>query len=136
MTINEAAQYLGFSANTLRNWDSLGKLVPIRTPGNQRRYTKDQLDSFFATLQAQPAPQPREFPLFSPDDFSVPPVVEVAFQDITHENSHAHLALLGIIHEASLHFQSQKTPPHPEEVPSHPGDLAHHGYFSLAEFLK
>ena len=42
ISIEEAAKRLGMSKDTLRNWDSSGKLKSIRTPGNHRRYkTKD-----------------------------------------------------------------------------------------------
>ena len=46
LTIQEAANILGVSTKTLRRWDSSGILKPKRTPGNQRRYTKDQIDAF------------------------------------------------------------------------------------------
>lgn len=38
MTIKEAAQALGVTTTTLRNWDRAGKLCPIRTLGGHRRY--------------------------------------------------------------------------------------------------
>jgi excisionase family DNA binding protein len=34
----EAAQKLGVSDQTLRNWANAGKIDYIRTPGNQRKY--------------------------------------------------------------------------------------------------
>ena len=38
MTVSEAADYLGVSAETLRRWDRNGKLVAARRPGSTRRY--------------------------------------------------------------------------------------------------
>ena len=37
LTIGEAAEYLGVSAATLRNWDRSGKLKPRRHPQNGYR---------------------------------------------------------------------------------------------------
>lgn len=45
-SIGRAARYLGVSPTSLRRWDRAGKLIAIRTPGNQRRYPKSQLDAF------------------------------------------------------------------------------------------
>lgn len=36
--ISTAAKALGVSTSTLRRWEASGRLVPIRTEGNQRRY--------------------------------------------------------------------------------------------------
>lgn len=46
LTIQKAAHFLGVSTKTLRRWESAGKLVPIRTIGNQRRYTLEQLTDY------------------------------------------------------------------------------------------
>ena len=48
--IGQAARYLGFSRTTLRNWDTLGFLVPYRSPGNHRLYTRDLLEGFVQLL--------------------------------------------------------------------------------------
>lgn len=45
MTISQAATYLNVRQETLRRWEKLGKIQPYRTNGNQRRYTKEMLDS-------------------------------------------------------------------------------------------
>ena len=37
MRVGEAANYLGVSASTLRNWDRSGKLNPTRHPINKYR---------------------------------------------------------------------------------------------------
>ena len=45
VTVGEAAEYLGVSASTLRNWDRDGKLKPYRNPLNgYRLYKKAELD--------------------------------------------------------------------------------------------
>ena len=38
LTVGEAADYLGVSAETLRRWDRSGKLVATKRPGSNRRY--------------------------------------------------------------------------------------------------
>ena len=38
LTVSDAADYLGVSAETLRRWDRSGKLVATRRPGSNRRY--------------------------------------------------------------------------------------------------
>jgi DNA-binding transcriptional MerR regulator len=45
LTIKEASQRLGVTCHTLRFWEKEldGVIVPIRTKGNQRRYTSDHL---------------------------------------------------------------------------------------------
>jgi len=41
-SVGKFAKMVGVSTNTLRNWEREGKLIPLRTNGNQRRYTQDQ----------------------------------------------------------------------------------------------
>src|SRR3989338_880975 len=45
-SIKDVANILGVSGKTLRRWEEKGILVPHRTPGNQRRYTQDQINNF------------------------------------------------------------------------------------------
>ena len=53
MTIAQAAEYVGVTPLTLRNWDKSGKLKAVRNPLNgYRMYDKDELDKFLAQLQA------------------------------------------------------------------------------------
>src|SRR6516225_4947848 len=40
LTIQQAARYVGVSAQTLRRWDAEGKLKSVRHPGNDYRYYK------------------------------------------------------------------------------------------------
>lgn len=52
MTIAQAAEYIGVTPLTLRNWDKTGKLQAIRNPLNGYRiYDKEELDKFLAQLQ-------------------------------------------------------------------------------------
>jgi len=45
LRISEAAEYLGVSPNTLRNWENAGKLVAHRHPINgYRLFKKEDLD--------------------------------------------------------------------------------------------
>jgi len=51
LTIKEAAEFLGVSTETLRNWDRSGKLVPTRNPFNQYRiYRKSDLENLLKLL--------------------------------------------------------------------------------------
>ena len=46
LRISEAAEYLGVSPNTLRNWVNAGKVVAIRHPVNDYRlFKRKDLDS-------------------------------------------------------------------------------------------
>jgi excisionase family DNA binding protein len=40
ITPKKAAEFLGISANTLRNWELLKKITAIKTLGGHRRYNK------------------------------------------------------------------------------------------------
>lgn len=42
LTISEAARVLGVTSQTLRNWDSDGKLIALRHPLNSYRLYKKQ----------------------------------------------------------------------------------------------
>lgn len=53
MTIAQAAEYIGVTPLTLRNWDKAGKLKAVRNPLNgYRMYDKEELDKFLLQLQA------------------------------------------------------------------------------------
>jgi len=50
LRIKEAAEYLGVSPNTLRNWGRSGKLVERRHPINgYRLYAEEDLDALLRT---------------------------------------------------------------------------------------
>jgi len=46
LTISEAAEFLKVSIDTLRRWDSKGKLKALRSSGGHRYYSKEQLENF------------------------------------------------------------------------------------------
>lgn len=51
LTIKEAAEFLGVTATTLRNWDRREKLVPVRHPVNgYRLYRKSDLEKLLASI--------------------------------------------------------------------------------------
>jgi excisionase family DNA binding protein len=49
-TSSQAARYLGVSLATIRRWADAGHLSCYRTPGGQRRFSREQLDSFVESL--------------------------------------------------------------------------------------
>lgn len=51
-TSSQAANYLGVSLATVRRWSNNGHLDGYRTPGGQRRYSREQLDAFLASLSS------------------------------------------------------------------------------------
>lgn len=56
LQISEAAEYLGVSPNTLRNWENAGKIAAHRHPVNGYRLFKQmELDALLSHLQ-----EPRE----------------------------------------------------------------------------
>jgi excisionase family DNA binding protein len=44
MSIADASVYLGVSCDTIRRWEKKGYIKSFRTPGNHRRYNKEDLD--------------------------------------------------------------------------------------------
>jgi excisionase family DNA binding protein len=50
-TSSQAARYLGVSLATIRRWADAGHLNCYRTPGAQRRFSREQLDNFVESLQ-------------------------------------------------------------------------------------
>jgi len=49
-TSSQAARYLGVSLATIRRWTDAGYISCYRTPGGQRRFSRDQLDDFIASM--------------------------------------------------------------------------------------
>lgn len=49
-TSSQAAGYLGVSLATVRRWTDAGHVSCYRTPGGQRRFTRDQLDVFITSM--------------------------------------------------------------------------------------
>jgi len=52
LSIGEAAKFLDVSINTLRIWDSSGKLKALRSSGGHRYYPKDQLERFMLDIES------------------------------------------------------------------------------------
>jgi len=50
-TSSQAARYLGVSLATVRRWTDAGHISCYRTPGGQRRFSRDQLDEFVASMR-------------------------------------------------------------------------------------
>ena len=51
LSTSEAARELGVSLGTVRRWADLGYLRGYRTPGGQRRFSVDQIESFVRSLE-------------------------------------------------------------------------------------
>ncbi|MCR9294090.1 MAG: helix-turn-helix domain-containing protein [bacterium] len=52
LRVSEAAEYLGVSPNTLRNWENAGKIVAHRHPVNgYRLFKQEELDSLLKSAQ-------------------------------------------------------------------------------------
>ena len=49
VSITTAAKQIGVCAKTLRRWERAGKLYPLRTLGNHRRYETEALTQFLQT---------------------------------------------------------------------------------------
>jgi excisionase family DNA binding protein len=54
LSTSEAARHLGVSLSTVRRWSDAGHLRGYRTPGGQRRFTIEQLDTFLESLTSRP----------------------------------------------------------------------------------
>ena len=54
LNVGQAAEYLGVSAASLRNWSDQGKVPVYRTPGGQRRYRVTDLDKFIESWRETP----------------------------------------------------------------------------------
>lgn len=56
LRIKEAAEYLGVSPNTLRNWGRDGRIIEHRHPvNNYRLYKKDELTQMLRSVRGVPA---------------------------------------------------------------------------------
>lgn len=51
LTTSQAAEALGVSLGTVRRWSDMGYLRSYRTPGGQRRFSREQIDQFVHSLQ-------------------------------------------------------------------------------------
>ncbi len=58
LTVGEAADRLGVSISTLRNWDRSGKLAARRHPINgYRLYVRDDLEAFLQRIHSRDKPK-------------------------------------------------------------------------------
>lgn len=56
MSVSEAAEFIGVTPLTLRNWDKSGKLKAVRNPMNgYRMYEKEALEKFLSQIQEKEA---------------------------------------------------------------------------------
>jgi excisionase family DNA binding protein len=53
LSTSQAAQALGVSLGTIRRWSDMGYLKSYRTPGGQRRFSRDQIEKFVGSLEQQ-----------------------------------------------------------------------------------
>jgi excisionase family DNA binding protein len=51
LSTSQAATALGVSLGTIRRWSDMGYLESYRTPGGQRRFSREQIDHFIESLQ-------------------------------------------------------------------------------------
>jgi excisionase family DNA binding protein len=51
LTTSQVARELGVSLGTVRRWADLGHLETYRTPGGQRRFSREQVDRFLRSLE-------------------------------------------------------------------------------------
>ena len=60
LTVNQAADLLGVSASTLRNWDRQGKLSATRHPINKYRlYRREDLERLLNNVKAKHREKPK-----------------------------------------------------------------------------
>jgi len=52
-TLLKAAELLGVTTQTLRNWDNAGKIRAIRTPGNQRRIPESEIARLTGSFETE-----------------------------------------------------------------------------------
>ena len=63
MSTKKAAEYLGISTSTIYRMVDNGILTPSKTPGGQRRFSKEQLDAYMEASKKIVAPQKNEMKL-------------------------------------------------------------------------
>ncbi len=51
LSTSQAASALGVSLGTIRRWSDMGYLQSYRTPGGQRRFSREQIDQFVGSLE-------------------------------------------------------------------------------------
>lgn len=58
LTVKEAAALLQVSVQTVRRWADLGHLRGLRTPGNQRRFRRADVEACLAGMEPEPNGEP------------------------------------------------------------------------------
>jgi excisionase family DNA binding protein len=53
LSTSQAARALGVSLGTIRRWSDMGYLESYRTPGGQRRFSREQIEQFIDSLHRQ-----------------------------------------------------------------------------------
>ncbi len=56
LSTSQAARALGVSLGTIRRWSDMGYLQSYRTPGGQRRFSREQIQQFIDSLQRDSSP--------------------------------------------------------------------------------
>jgi excisionase family DNA binding protein len=51
LTVSEVASELGVSENTVRRWSDAGHLHAYRTPGGQRRFSRQAINAFLRSVE-------------------------------------------------------------------------------------
>ena len=51
LSTSQAARELGVSLGTVRRWADMGYLRAYRTPGGQRRFSAEQIETFVRSLE-------------------------------------------------------------------------------------
>ena len=51
LTLKETSEILGVAKITLRRWDDSGKLKALRTVGNARRYSEEDINNFIENMK-------------------------------------------------------------------------------------
>lgn len=58
LTVSEFAKAIHVHPQTVRDWDRTGKVpAGARTPGGQRRYTRQQIDDYFQAIREKRKPR-------------------------------------------------------------------------------
>ena len=57
LTVGQAADYIGVSPNSIRNWSNRGLVQVYRTPGGDRRFSTDDLDELIRVGPQGASPQ-------------------------------------------------------------------------------
>ena len=51
LSTSQAARALGVSLGTIRRWSDMGYLDSYRTPGGQRRFSRQEIEQFVSSLR-------------------------------------------------------------------------------------